>query len=107
MELKVQWTKPAIIQLEQVFDYHKTMVNLAVARQLTKRLFQRTKTLGKHPRKGAKEGLLNGRQKEYRYLLEGNYKIIYWIEEEKEIFIAAIYDCRQNPEKLNSLPDEA
>ncbi|CAN5830355.1 hypothetical protein BH24BAC1_BH24BAC1_37840 [soil metagenome] len=81
------------------------MASLAVARQLTKKLVQRTKNLGKHPRKGAKEELLADRKKEYRYLLEGNYKIIYWIDE-NAILIAAVFDCRQNPDKINNLPEQ-
>lgn len=29
----------------------------------------------------------------------GNYKILYWVEP-KTVFIAAVFDCRQNPQKM-------
>jgi hypothetical protein len=32
-------------------------------------------------------------------LIEGNYKIIYWIDNQN-IKIAAVFDCRQNPAKM-------
>lgn len=37
----------------------------------------------------------------YRYLVEGNYKIVYKVyNEEKEILISTVFDTRQNPTKL-------
>jgi toxin ParE1/3/4 len=48
------------------------------------------------------ELLLSKRQFEYRYLVEGNYKIIYWIETDF-IKIAAVFDRRQNEKKIKRL----
>ncbi|MHA7130458.1 type II toxin-antitoxin system RelE/ParE family toxin [Algoriphagus namhaensis] len=37
---------------------------------------------------------------EYRYLIEGNHKLIYRInEDEKTIFVARVFDTRRNPDK--------
>ncbi|MCD4833189.1 MAG: hypothetical protein K8R31_05275 [Bacteroidales bacterium] len=36
------------------------------------------------------------------FLVVGNYKIIYWIED-NYIKIATIFDCRQNPEKFKKV----
>jgi hypothetical protein len=39
---------------------------------------------------------------DFRYLVESNYKIIYWKEDEI-ITIASVFDCRQNPEKIKKI----
>ena len=38
----------------------------------------------------------------FRYLVESNYKIIYWQENEL-ITIASVFDCRQDPKKMKKL----
>ena len=99
MDLKVVWTNNASSQLEEVFDYFKTVANISVARKLVKEIVHKTKILSTNPRIGQKESLLSERKREYRYLVEGNYKIIYWVES-TIIFIAAVFDTRQNPVKM-------
>jgi len=99
MELKVFWTDTARFQLEDIFDYYKEKANVKVARKLVKKIIDRTIQLEKNPKSGTKEPLLYKRKFEYRYLVEGNYKIIYWIKE-NYINIATVFDCRQNPEKM-------
>ncbi|QNF32044.1 type II toxin-antitoxin system RelE/ParE family toxin [Adhaeribacter swui] len=100
MDLKVLWTNTASEQLEDVFDYFKITTNLTVARKIVKGILKKTNSLSKHPRKGQREPLLANRPKEYRYLVEGNYKIIYWIDL-TTIYVSAVFDTRQNPEKIN------
>lgn len=100
MDLKVLWTDTASGQLEDIFDYYKVKANLTVARKLVKGIVQKTASLSKRPRRGQREDLLADRAKEYRYLIEGNYKIIYWLEE-TAIYIAAVFDTRQNPDKIS------
>ena len=102
MELKVFWTDTARFQLEDIFDYHKNIASLKVARKLIKQIIDRTLQLEKKPNSGPKEPLLTDRKPEYRYLVEGNYKIIYWIED-NYIKIATVFDCRQNPEKMKNI----
>ena len=47
------------------------------------------------------EILLKDRFQEFRYLIYKNYKIIYWINENKNrIEIVNVFDTRQNPDKL-------
>ena len=99
MDLKVLWTNTASKQLEDIFDYYNTTANLTVARKLVKGIVQKTTSLSKQPRKGQRELLLADRQKEYRYIVEGNYKIIYWVDL-ATVHIAAVFDSRQNPDKM-------
>ena len=102
MELKVYWTESAIDQLEDIFDYYKFKANTKVAKKLVTKITDRTIQLVKQPESGQLEELLKTRENKYRYIVEGNYKIIYWIED-KYIKIAAVFDTRQNPTNLNKL----
>lgn len=99
MELKVFWTETALNQLRDIFDYYKVKADHQVARNIVRKIVNRTIQLERNPRSGQKEPLLETRKFEYRYLVEGNYKIIYWIED-NYVKIATVFDSRQNPEKL-------
>jgi len=99
MEVKILWTEFAINQLEQVFDYYKYKANINVARKIVSQIADRTLLLEKNPLMGTKEPLLEDRKSEYRYLVEGNYKILYWVED-NFVKISSIFDCRLNPIKI-------
>lgn len=65
-------------------------------------IYSRAKTLLNFPFLGQIEDLLSFRKENFRYLVEVNYKIIYWIDEDV-IRIVSVFDTRQNPEKLKNL----
>jgi len=88
--------------LEDIFNYYKNKASKRVARKLVKQIIDRTIQLEQNPKSGPKEPLLSDRKFEYRYLVEGNYKIIYWIED-NYIKIATVFDCRQNPIKMKDI----
>jgi plasmid stabilization system protein ParE len=100
MEVKIFWTEFAINQLEQIFDFYKYKENIIVAKKIITQIIDSTTLLEKNPFLGAKEPLLTERKKDYHYLVEGNYKIIYWIEE-NYVKISSVFDCRQNPTKMS------
>lgn len=102
MGLTLFWTESAMNQLEDIFEYYKITVSVSVARKIVNAIVDRSLVLEKQPQIGPIEELLKERKNEYRYLVEGNYKIIYWIEE-PYIKIAAIFDCRQNPVKMDPI----
>ena len=57
--------------------------------------------LAHFPRIGAIEPLLSEFAEEYRFLIvRKNYKIVYCIDSETTIYVVAVFDCRQKPEKL-------
>ncbi len=101
MEIKILWTEFAINQLEQIFDYYKYRASGEVARKIILQIMDKTILLEKNPFIGVKEPLLLNRKNEYRYLVEGNYKIIYWIED-NYVKISSVFDCRQNPLKMSA-----
>ena len=102
MGLKVFWTDTSINRLEDIFDYYKTNAGIDVARQIVNSIIDATINLETTPRIGQLEELLKDRTLEYRYLVAGNYKIIYWVDKEF-VKIATVFDCRQNPVKMKLL----
>ena len=102
MVIKIFWTDTAISQLRDIFDFYNENANIKVARKTTKKIVDRTIQLEKNPNSGQTEPLLAKRKFNYRYLVEGNYKIIYWVEE-NHAKIASVFDCRQNPEKMKEI----
>ncbi len=102
MELTVFWTDTARFQLEDIFNYYKDKASLSVARKLVNQIIERTIQLVNNPDSGPKEPMLSERKKEFRYLIEGNYKIIYW-KQDNYLNIATVFDCRQNPSKIKAV----
>ncbi len=99
MGLKIVWTDLAIENLQNIFKYYKDEVNKETAQKIVIAIVDKTIYLETNPEIGQREELLKTRTKEFRYLVEGNYKVIYWMEG-KVIFVATVFDTRQNPKKL-------
>jgi len=101
MEIIVIWSDSAIDELREIYDYYYYKAGKNVADKLTNTIVDRSLDLEKTPRIGQIEELLTHLQKEIRYLVSGNYKIVYLIDENL-ITIATVFDCRQNPVKLKN-----
>jgi len=99
MEITVLWSDSAIVELQAVYDYFLSTANFKVAQKLVNSIVDKSILLSANPRMGQLEELLKHRKDEIRYLVEGNYKIVYKIEE-PIVVIATLFDCRQNPKKL-------
>ncbi len=101
MEIVVVWSDSAIEELRSIYDYLYFQASKIVADKISNAIVDKTLLLEQTPRVGQKEDLLMHLNKEIRYLIEGNYKIVYWIDE-NIVSIATVFDCRQNPKKLKS-----
>lgn len=97
--MKIRWTTKAENQLIEIYAYYKLNVSIKVAKSIKQSIFKRNEILLAQPKSSQVEELLKDRNYEYRYLVEGNYKIIYWLENEI-INIAVVFDCRRNPQKM-------
>ncbi|WPO78966.1 type II toxin-antitoxin system RelE/ParE family toxin [Flavobacterium sp. KACC 22761] len=101
MELKIYWTDFAKNELKNIFDYYKKEASLNVARKLVIGITKETLKLKTQATIGQKEELLENYSKELRYLVFKSYKIIYWINLEKNaVEILDVFDTRQNPVKI-------
>lgn len=100
--ITVEWTPRAKKRLQQVFDYLESVAGTGAARKVTDRIASATMILTRHPMAGPREWQLEGANREYRYLVRGHYKIIYYTDDQTA-YIATIFDCRQEPIKIEKL----
>lgn len=70
-----------------------------VAHKIRKQILASTKQLIQNPESGQTELNLEKLNQKYRYLVVGNYKVIYKFVKD-EIRIVDIFDTRQNPLKI-------
>jgi plasmid stabilization system protein ParE len=102
MEIKIFWSALAENQLKNIFDYYYEVAGENVATRIITKITERVTILEKNPKAGQREELLKEYTEEFRYLVEGNYKIIYWINS-NIVTISSVFDCQQNPEKMKHL----
>lgn len=101
MGLTVYWTQFAEDKLNDIFEYYKFKAGIKVAQTLVNEIIDISLTLEFNAFGGQKEELLSERPENFRYLIFKNYKIIYWIEEERQIiYVSTLFDTRQNPKNL-------
>jgi len=98
-EKQIIWTKPAISDLKEINDYY-TKFSKKVADKIVSELTNKPKEL-------LVTGFENAYQFDdinhnYRRLIVRHYKILYRISVNK-IIINRIFNCRQNPEKLEKM----
>ncbi len=98
--MKIIWSNLASESLKNIFQYHKDIVGNAIAQKLKANIFDSTKQLNTYPNSGQIEESLELLEEGHRYLVRGNYKVIY--KKVKEgILITDIFDTRQDPLKIN------
>lgn len=101
MELSIYWTNFAEKELEKIFKYHKEKASYQIAKKLVKGIYSETIKLKTQPRIGQVETILKERSQEFRHLIYKNYKIINWLNTNKnQIEIFDVFDTRQNPTKI-------
>ncbi|MBX2965045.1 MAG: type II toxin-antitoxin system RelE/ParE family toxin [Cyclobacteriaceae bacterium] len=97
---QVIWSDEALNDLETIYDFLAEKSQPA-AQRMVESILSRSKQLESFPESGAKQETKAG-SKEYRYLVEGNYKVIYrYQQENRAIYIAVVFDTRYDPEKLS------
>ncbi len=97
--MKVTWTIPATKELRKIYNFYKKKASVEVAQSIKSKIFQSTSQLENFKHSAQKEELLKDRKDDYRYLVSGNFKVIYKVTP-KEICIVDIFDSRQYPEKI-------
>jgi len=101
VELEIYWTDFSKKELKTIFTYYKENVSLPVAKTLVLGITTAVIKLKKQPKIGQEEELLENDPRNFRYLVSTNYKIIYWINLEKNrIEIFDVFDTRQSPIKM-------
>ena len=99
--MRLIWTELAKAQLKEAFQYYKEVAGIRVAKSIKAKIFEKTRKLARNPEIGQHEQNAHVAALGYRYLVSGNYKIIYRIgKEAKIILIASVFDTRQHPDEL-------
>lgn len=86
-------------QVADLFYYLKITYGLQVASRVRDEIEEKIFLLKSFPNMGAIELLLEGELSTYRFLVIKHNKIIYTVEDEY-IFIHLLWDCRQDPCRL-------
>lgn len=104
MELVVYWTQFAEDKLEDIYHYYSEKASKKIALKLVNEIIDSTINLQSNPLVGQEEENLKSRPQKFRYLVSGNYKIIYWINiSRRRIEIVYIFDCRRNPDVMKKM----
>ena len=98
--MKISWSNLASNTLKDIFKYHKEIAGEIIAHKIKTKIFNSTKHLLKHTDSGPIEESLKQLEQDHRYLVSGNYKIVYRKIKEG-ILITDIFDTRQDPLKIN------
>lgn len=77
--MKVIWTDFAIESLKDIFDYYSPKANKEVAHKIRRQILETTIQLINNPESGQIEFNLEKLNKTHRYVISGNYKVIYRI----------------------------
>ena len=96
MVTKVIWTEPAKLQLREITDYLRREAGANTANKIRSRIAARPRILAANPHAGQREETLADRDEGFRYLVEGNYKIVYYAAGEM-VYVVTVFDCRRDP----------
>ncbi len=87
-----------MVDLEIIYDFLAAKSQPA-AQRIVETILERSRQLESFPESGPKQETVKTAARVFRYLVEGNYKIIYaYSPDSQMIYIAAIFDARNNPE---------
>lgn len=101
--MRVFWTIDAETDLVDTFNYLKFKHNEAFADKIIDKIFNKSFLLENFPEIGAVEKSKMLESLIIRYLIEGNYKILYQINDSRGLIeILAVFDTRQDPSKMLS-----
>jgi plasmid stabilization system protein ParE len=98
--MKILWSEFASENLTEIYKYYKEVAGESIARRIKNEVFYSVSQLIQYPQSGQIEISLSGLNEGHRYLVSGNYKIIYK-EVIEGILITDIFDTRQDPKKMN------
>ena len=101
VKVKVFWTKFAFNSLKEIHKYYKENVSKTIADNIRDNILTSTSQLELLPKSGTIEELLGELKEDFRFIIRGNYKVVYKIKD-KKIFITDVFDTRQNPMKLKT-----
>lgn len=98
--MKIIWSDFASETLSEIYKYYKEKASPTIAQKIKAEIFTATRQLKKHSSSGQIEINLEELNEGHRYLVKGNYKIIYKKIPEG-MLITDVFDTRQDPININ------
>jgi toxin ParE1/3/4 len=99
-KVKIYWTSFSLKCLDDIKAYlYEASQSETVASKYILKLIERIEQLETAPQSGQEEPLLKHLKQNSRYLIEGNYKIIYQHKEDT-VIITDVFHVKQNPVKI-------
>jgi plasmid stabilization system protein ParE len=99
--MKVLWSDFASETLRKIYIYYKEVAGQNTAVKIKGTIFSATRQLVKYPDSGQIEENLKFLGEGHRYLIAGNYKIIYKPVNEG-LLVTDVFDTRQDPDKISN-----
>ncbi len=95
--MRILWLELAEEDLDSIYLFYAKDKNIKDVHKIYNEILD-AESLADFPQMASIELDLSEEREEYRFLIVRKYfKLIYFIEDES-IFIAAVWDCRQNPQ---------
>jgi plasmid stabilization system protein ParE len=97
--MKLLFAPEALEDMENIYRYYAEYSEI-YAVDLYNYIIEEAELLKNFPHKAQREPLLEEYPEDYRSLIVWrSYKLVYFLEKET-VNVVAVFDCRQNPEKL-------
>jgi toxin ParE1/3/4 len=98
--MRIVTTVSAQHDIYEIYQYYLHKVNQKIAKQEQTKIVQRIKILKDFPLIGQVEDNEKFQGAGFRYLVQGNFKILYKIEED-DIVILSVFHTMQHPDKMS------
>ena len=99
MKSKIIWSKKSKTSLIEIKEYFTENTSPRIANRLVKEIINKAQLLFA----GQKDPFLEFKNQDFRYLIFKNYKLVYRVENQDLIKIYEVFDCRQDPEKIENI----
>ncbi len=103
MKSKIIWSKKSKTSLIEIKEYFTENTSTRIANRLVKEIINKAQLLLETPFAGQKDPFLEFKNQDFRYLIFKNYKLVYRVENQDLIKIYEVFDCRQDPEKIENI----
>jgi toxin ParE1/3/4 len=100
--ISVNWTPFAVRRLDEIYGFIVDETKSSEpAEKFVDKIFNRTDQLRTFPLSGQEELFLKGRGINCRYLVEGNYKIIYeYVSDKNLVVILDVFNTNRDPQNI-------
>ncbi|TFV95577.1 type II toxin-antitoxin system RelE/ParE family toxin [Algoriphagus kandeliae] len=100
--MRIFWSDRSLKDLEEIFQFYAEFAGIEIGQRIVIRIVNKVGILSSNPELGQIQHFESSLNFPYRYLIEGNHKIIYRLDLEKnQILIARVFDTRRDRSMLN------